>query len=422
MLTNSHSSDEHYLISSKIELFYDLLSCNYSIPHWCYGSDGHLISSSSPDSRILDTLFSVSEAKKYMIEYGKEHTMPLVISSSLGNVWFVITEPVDDYCLFHVLGPLFTDAISKAAITKRLNAFRIPLNWKANFEQLITNFPAVPWNIICQYAIMLHYITTNERISISDFSYHSIQGTAKQSNNPPISASPTDSDTRDKEKDSLVWGIEQALLNNIREGNLNYHKALSLAMSSSSGVNIKAGNPLRQAQDSGIVFCALCARAAINGGLSAETAYTIQNIYSQNIESASTVSDVASINHQMYVDFIARVHKIKEASANSLQIRRCIEYIQLNISSDIDIQTLADRIGYSDYYLTRKFKKEIGMSINQYIRQEKLKVAQHLLCETNMSVQEISDRLSFCSRSYFTDVFCKTFGVTPTDYRASNQQ
>lgn len=399
-------------MNQELSFFYELISCMTPLSHWKYAADGHLLESNCEEERILDIIFSAGGFKEQMVKYGKEHSMPLILSSPLGNLWITTFEKAENKVkAYHVLGPVFTDILSPNHIQKRINQFNIPVSWKNRFIQLIKRFPTVPWTTLVQYTIMLHYTVTKETITVSDFSY---QSDAKPATEPPLSQ-----DTSEGKK-NLPWMSEQALLNNIREGNLNYQSALSNASAVSSGVKIDVGDPLRRAIDSSIVFIALCTRAAIDGGMSAQSAYTLQNMYTQNVEASQSLADTAAINHQMYEDFIHRVHKLKEISDISPQVRSCCEYIEMHASEKISIQNLAESVGYTDYYLSRKFKKETGCSINEYIRRKKISQAKTLLSATHMNIQEISEQLNFCSRSYFTDTFHKVVGMSPVDYRNQN--
>ena len=84
------------------------------------------------------------------------------------------------------------------------------------------------------------------------------------------------------------------------------------------------------------------------------------------------------------------------------------------------IDELAARVGYTEYYLSRKFKEETGVSLNNYIKFAKVERAKFLLSSTDTSIQEISNRLGFCSRSYFGSTFQKIVGCSPADYREGN--
>lgn len=101
----------------------------------------------------------------------------------------------------------------------------------------------------------------------------------------------------------------------------------------------------------------------------------------------------------------------------SRQIRACCDYIELHAEDDLSMEALARQAGYSKYYLSRKFKEETGATVTEYIKAARMERAKLLLAATELSVQEISEKLHFCSRSYFSTVFLQTVGCTPTEYR-----
>lgn len=123
----------------------------------------------------------------------------------------------------------------------------------------------------------------------------------------------------------------------------------------------------------------------------------------------------------MYADFIERVHKCRTNLDVSRQIRACCDYIELHAEDDISIETLAEQAGYSKYYLSRKFKDETGATVTEYIKAARVERAKLLLAATELSIQEIAEKLHFCSRSYFSTVFLQTAGCTPTEYREKGE-
>ena len=68
-------------------------------------------------------------------------------------------------------------------------------------------------------------------------------------------------------------------------------------------------------------------------------------------------------------------------------------------------------------YLSTKFKKETGMTLSQYIQEQKIGKAKSLLKSTDRSILEIATYLGFSSQGYFQNVFKKLTGMTPKDYR-----
>ena len=87
------------------------------------------------------------------------------------------------------------------------------------------------------------------------------------------------------------------------------------------------------------------------------------------------------------------------------------------MEDDLSIASLAAYAGYIEYYFSKKFKRELGLTPAEYIRKKRLAKAALLLRSTDLDAQQIASRLQFCSQSYFTDCFRKEFGVSPTKYR-----
>ena len=78
---------------------------------------------------------------------------------------------------------------------------------------------------------------------------------------------------------------------------------------------------------------------------------------------------------------------------------------------------LAALVGYTEYYLTHKFKAETGLCINDYIKFAKIERAKVLLKSTDQTVQEIAASLCFSTRNYFSRIFQEVTGQTPMEYR-----
>ena len=70
--------------------------------------------------------------------------------------------------------------------------------------------------------------------------------------------------------------------------------------------------------------------------------------------------------------------------------------------------------------LYNKLKQTTGMGTSEYINLRRIKKAEDLLLNTNLSVSEISDRLGFTYQRYFSTIFKKVKGVSPSQFRNNN--
>ena len=158
-------------------------------------------------------------------------------------------------------------------------------------------------------------------------------------------------------------------------------------------------------------------RTAIEGGLSPETAYTLCDRYFQSVEQVKSLSELATVVAQtMHHDFVERVHAVRTQKL-SKEIEAACSYIERHLEDELSIASLAAYAGYIEYYFSRKFKRELGLTPAEYIRKKRLAKAALLLRSTDLDAQQIASRLQFCSQSYFTDCFRKEYGVSPTKYR-----
>ena len=89
----------------------------------------------------------------------------------------------------------------------------------------------------------------------------------------------------------------------------------------------------------------------------------------------------------------------------------------LSFREKIELATIAEHVNVSRTYASAIFKEELGITISDFILQERILEAERMLRETDLSVADISGRLAFCSQSYFTKRFTETKGLTPLEYR-----
>jgi AraC-like DNA-binding protein len=98
-------------------------------------------------------------------------------------------------------------------------------------------------------------------------------------------------------------------------------------------------------------------------------------------------------------------------------VRRVREYIDHHYMEDLTLELLAKIGAVSEYHLSRLFKRETGQTVVGYITERRLRTARELLSEGLLSVKEVSARSGFGDPSYFSRVFTRREGVSPSDFR-----
>ena len=395
-------------VQQNLELFRELMLCDGNVYSWSYDASGKLLLSNCPDQAVFAAAFEVFGCLKKMLTVGSERDTPIFLSSDTGLIWGAAFEKSEDVLYrCHVIGPVFysnasADSVYRGFMSKDFSGYSAA--WLRSFYEAIYRVPSSQYTIFSRNLRMLHYCVTGQRIEISDVFVDDIQTLSAAKHRRPT----------DRHR---VYSAEKAMLEMVRLGDLNYQEALSASMNISDGVKINANDPMRHARVSTVVFCTIVCRAAIEGGLSPEEAYSLGDAYIQSALDAHTIDELSTICISMYDDFVRRVHRIRENPKYSEPIRRCCNYIEMNLDRNIRAQELADLIGYSVTYFTRRFRAETGFGISDYVKAARIERAKILLETSDSSVQEISDKLGFTSRNYFTRCFREVTGRTPTEYR-----
>ncbi|WP_316835791.1 helix-turn-helix domain-containing protein [Pedobacter nutrimenti] len=107
------------------------------------------------------------------------------------------------------------------------------------------------------------------------------------------------------------------------------------------------------------------------------------------------------------------------AGSNHSPLGYVIGYIKANLNEKISINNLSNKACMSKASFYRLFKRELGISPNDYILTEKMKRAKQLLARPGAKIAAISYELGFSDANYFIRTFKKLVGVTPGSYQLS---
>lgn len=109
--------------------------------------------------------------------------------------------------------------------------------------------------------------------------------------------------------------------------------------------------------------------------------------------------------------------KLKKSS-KSKYVLETIDYISENYSDyDMSVETIAESVGISGGHLSRTFKKETGHTILTYITLYRIHKGIILLEDCRYKIYEVADKISYRDVTYFSSIFKKTVGVSPSEYQ-----
>ena len=393
----------------------DILSAIGEFYVWQYLPDGQLVSTTCPHE-MLEELMIYEKAQSSIFEHGRTNREPCIIWTNAGFLWVAAFDwEKDQLQKMYILGPM--NSVENDYTMRKNRYLQVPLSMKSEIEKLYEGFPPMSLSGVIRICLMLHRAVTGETVQQDQIAF------PLRSSKEPLQPSHCETVAKGRSKDRMVnYMAQDAVLQNIRDGNLNYHEDYNRLVHIGTGTKVETENAIERGRLSVVSFISLCMQAAIQGGVLPDVAYSRGDMYTQEVLRAKTYGDLVDVSHTMYEDLLLCVHELHVNKQVSPTIQACCNYIREYVDTDLSIRSLADRLGYSEYYLSRKFSKEMGVSISYYIRAAKVERAKVLLRCTSDSIEKISDDLFFCTRNYFTYCFNSIVNMSPNEYRKKYQR
>ena len=133
--------------------------------------------------------------------------------------------------------------------------------------------------------------------------------------------------------------------------------------------------------------------------------------------------NVLSSFHYLY-EYMEYLHSLLFHALSRIQdvnaqhpIRAVTGYIDTHLSEPLRIEAIADIFGYNRAYLGKLFRKETGKSFNTYLNDARIEYAKKLLL-SDLPTNEIAARCGYSNYNYFSTIFKKQTGKSPSEYKS----
>lgn len=161
----------------------------------------------------------------------------------------------------------------------------------------------------------------------------------------------------------------------------------------------------------------LCCRFAMDGGLDSETSYNLSDLFIRKADLATNKEELFRLHDEMVKEYLKKIQNNRQTTVYSRPVLRTFDYIDRHLHSEIRLNDIAVEADVTPNYLSALFKKEMKMTISQYIRKRRIEASKPLLQYYDYTVTEIAEYLNFSSASHFIRVFHEETGMTPAKYK-----
>lgn len=106
--------------------------------------------------------------------------------------------------------------------------------------------------------------------------------------------------------------------------------------------------------------------------------------------------------------------------ATSLKVERIIQYLHQNINNKVSLDELSEVVQLAPTYLSRAFKKTTGYSVIEFFNKIKIDKSKELMLENDKKVKEVAQALGFTDEFYFSRLFKRIEGISPSEFYSNN--
>lgn len=134
------------------------------------------------------------------------------------------------------------------------------------------------------------------------------------------------------------------------------------------------------------------------------------------IEKCDSVDELNSLLEEVSTRIASRVNSFNNKSLK-LILRKAIDYIHEHYNEQVTLNEVAEHIYVSTFYISRMFKKELGISFVDYLNDVRIEKAKELLKDVKYKTYEVAELVGIPDPHYFSKIFKKYAGMTPSEYK-----
>ena len=315
-----------------------------------------------------------------------------------------------------VVGPFVENPITDDLIYPIINNLYLNLYYASKLKLYYQSVPTIASSTVYEILFTINeYVTKNQNppsLNTIDLSI-----LPKQDSSYDLFVKDLNRTSMYKKLEERYAG-EDRLLSYIEKGDVVLAQKEFAKSSISHSEIIRTKDSLRNTKNLLLIANTLFRRAAYIGGVHPIYLDELSGKWAIKIEQTVALKDLDNLHLQM-INSYCLLTKEHSLSKYSPIVKQALMFINLNISSNLTVKKVAQEVSLSPDYLTRLFKKELGVNIITYINRKRIHTSLELLKNTNLSIEEIGDLIGLSNTSYFYTMFKREIGVSPKQYRNS---
>ena len=143
--------------------------------------------------------------------------------------------------------------------------------------------------------------------------------------------------------------------------------------------------------------------------------------FAERLRASASIYETIRLTDEKIKSFKIETEASSISTADAPKLKVIDEYISSHLHETITSTDMANELYLNPSYFSRYFRKATGKRFTDYVYEYKIKIARDYLKYSHDSIEEIGSVLGFTERTYFSKVFKKYTGVTPSEFRSKTQ-
>ena len=369
---------------------------------------------STIDLQLREMLFQKSDYANLLhnsLQQAQENTIYCFYDEYECKYIFLQLPNVDNTYFF--IGPYLLESIHDNQVEEKIHNLGLP---EEKISILKTYYAQLP--IIEDENILFAIINTLADVLWEQYSLEYVEYMIPDFIDPIVINNLIQTDNEYKFTLEMIeqnYENEKVLITAISKGQL--HKVSHIASSVfTNGTEQRLKDNLRNRKNYLIILNTLLRKGAEYGSVHPLHIHNLSSLFAKKIENILTLKDSFKLQEDMIKEYclLVKNHSLKKYSS---LIGRIITLIEYDLTQDLSLHTLAEKVNVNASYLSTAFKKECDITLTDYIHKKRLEKALQLLNHTNKQIQTIAYECGIQDTNYFIKLFKKETGITPSQYR-----
>ena len=214
-----------------------------------------------------------------------------------------------------------------------------------------------------------------------------------------------------------LYEQENALMKAVSQGHT--HKAeIFMSTPSMQQLEPRVADPIQNLKNYTIILNTILRKAAERGSVHPIHIDSLSSKFAQKIQLITSHESCRALQKEMVRKYCLLV-KNHSMMGYSPLIQRIITRIDSDLTADLSLKTQSELLNVNPSYLSNLFKKETGSTLTDYVNRKRIEHSIFLLNSTSMQIQAVAQYCGIPDVNYFTKIFKKQIGKTPSKYRES---